>query len=283
MNQVLDIELLRTFQAVAQLGQFRAAAEHVHRSPAAISMHIQRLEAVAGGRLLERDNQSVSLTPLGRRLLAAAGDLLGRHDKLLGELHGTHLAGHIKLGVPDEYAVHVIRDVLPLFATTWPNVMLDVATAPSFTLRRQVERGRLHLAVVVQPIGPTASSQALATTTPVWVGSGLLAAELPDPIPLALHAAHCSYREAMIAALDQAGRAWRVVLSSPSSQAVEACVEAGLGVSLIDRSRITAGMRILDELPSIAAHEVVLLRARAALEDPAANLLSSILRKHLRL
>lgn len=282
MNRVLDIDLLRTFQAVAQLGQFRAAAEHLHRSPAAISMHIQRLEAVAGGRLLERDNQSVALTALGRRLLSGAADLLGRHDRVLGELHGTHLAGHIKLGVPDEYAVHVIRDVLPLFAATWPNVMLDVTTAPSLTLREQVERGRLHLAVVVQPAVQGASSQALATTTPVWVCSDRLAGALPDPVPLALHATHCPYRQAMTDALDQAGVAWRIVLSSPSSQAVEACVEAGLGVSLIDRSRITSGMRVLEELPPVAAHQMLVLRAASAQEDPAAKLLESIMRKYIR-
>lgn len=282
MSRVLDIELLRTFQAVAQLGQFRAAAEHVHRSPAAISMHIQRLEAVAGGRLLERDNQSVTLTPLGRRLLAGTADLLCRHDKVLGELHGTSLAGRIKLGLPDEYAVHVIRDVLPLFATTWPNVMLDVVTAPSLALRTQVERGRLHLAVAVQPARPHPSVPVLTATTPVWVGSAMLPEELSDPIPLALHASHCPYREAMTGALDQAGRAWRVVLSSPSNQAVGACVEAGLGVSLVDRSRVTAGMRVLEELPPIAVHEIVLLRAASTQEDPATNLLDSILRKHFR-
>ncbi|MCW1937880.1 LysR substrate-binding domain-containing protein [Pseudomonas sp. MDMC_285] len=282
MSCVLDIELLRTFQAVAQLGQFRAAAEHVHRSPAAVSMHIQRLEAVVGGRLLERDNQSVALTPLGQRLLVGTADLLRRHDQLLEELHGTHLVGRIKLGLPDEYAVHVIGDVLPLFAASWPNVTLDVTTAPSLALRAQVERGRQHLALVVQPAGPRPSVQGLATTTPVWVGSAMLPDELPDPLPLALHAAHCPYREAMTGALDQAGRAWRVVLSSPSNQAVEACVEAGLGVSLVDRSRITAGMRVLEALPPIAAHEIVLLRAVSAQEDPAANLLDSILRRHFR-
>ncbi|WP_241070141.1 LysR substrate-binding domain-containing protein [Achromobacter insuavis] len=282
MNPVLDIELLRTFQAVAQLGQFRAAAEHVHRSPAAVSMHIQRLEAVAGGRLLERDNQSVTLTPLGKRLLAGTADLLRRHDKVLEDLRGTDLTGRIKLGVPDEYAVHVIRDVLPLFAAAWPNVVLDVSTAPSLTLRAQVERGRLHLALAVRPARAGPAAQVLARTTPVWVGSATRTGDLPRPLPLALHATHCPYRDAMTGALDQAGRAWRIVLSSPSSRAVEACVEAGLGISLVDRSRITAGMRVLEALPAIAAHEIVLLRAASALEDPAANQLDSILRKHFR-
>ncbi|WP_268605094.1 LysR family transcriptional regulator, partial [Escherichia coli] len=55
MRPTLDIDLLRTFHAIARLGQFRAAAAFVNRSPAAVSVHIRRLEQVAGGRLLERD------------------------------------------------------------------------------------------------------------------------------------------------------------------------------------------------------------------------------------
>ena len=43
MAATLDIELLRTFHAVARLGRFRAAAAQVHKSAAAVSVHIQRL------------------------------------------------------------------------------------------------------------------------------------------------------------------------------------------------------------------------------------------------
>lgn len=49
MAAVLDIELIRTFHAVARIGKFSAAAEHLHKSPAAVSVHVQRLETVAGG------------------------------------------------------------------------------------------------------------------------------------------------------------------------------------------------------------------------------------------
>ena len=283
MPATLDIDLLRTFHAVARLGQFRAAAEQVHRSPAAVSVQIQRLEAVAGGRLLERDNRSVALTPLGQRLLAATSELLHAHDRALGELQGAAPAGSIRLGVPDEYADHVIRDVLPPFAALHPRVTLEIATAPSLALRDQVGRGRLHIALAVQPAAGHRRTRPLAVTTPVWVGGAAWQERPPAPLPLALHAAHCPYREAMLTALRQAGIAWRVALSSPSGHAVEACVEAGLGVSLLDRSRVTAGMRILNALPRIAPHEVVLLRAASAQGDPAAESLEQAIRQRFRL
>lgn len=82
-----------------------------------------------------------------------------------------------------------------------------------------------------------------------------------DPLPLAMHAAQCPYREAMVETFKQDGRKTRVVLESPSNQAVKACVEAGLAISLIDRSGVTDAMQILSDLPEIAEHEIVFASA----------------------
>ncbi|WP_024647621.1 LysR family transcriptional regulator [Pseudomonas syringae] len=284
MTAILDIELVRTFHAVARIGKFSAAAEQLHKSPAAVSVHIQRLEAVAGGRLLNRDNQAVSLTALGKRLLLSTSELLSTHDRVLADLHGTHLAGRITLGVPDEYAVHVIRDILPVFAAAWPNVVLELKTAPSYTLREQVMRGKLQAAVIAQPKGQlTAETMFLVSTKPVWVGSENTTAASTDPLPLAMHAAQCPYREVMVETFKQAGRKTRVVLESPSNQAVKACVEAGLAISLIDRSGVTDAMQILNYLPEIAEHEIVFLRSPASQADEAVSLLAQAMQKHFRI
>ncbi|OAB54272.1 LysR family transcriptional regulator [Pseudomonas thivervalensis] len=284
MKAILDIDLIRTFHAVARIGKFSAAAEQLHKSPAAVSVHIQRLEAVAGGRLLNRDNQSVSLTALGKRLLVATTELLSTHDRVLADLHGTRLAGRITLGVPDEYADHVIRDILPTFAAAWPNVVLELKTAPSYALRDLVLRGKLQAAVVTQPKGQAnAEVRVLVSTTPVWVGPAHTAAASMEPLPLAVHAAQCPYRQAMIESLRQSGRRTRIVLESPSNQAVKACVEAGLAISLIDRARVTDAMQILEDLPVIAEHEVVFMRSQASQGDEAVSLLSLAMQQHFRL
>lgn len=284
MTAILDIDLIRTFHAVARIGKFSAAAEQLHKSPAAVSVHIQRLEAVAGGRLLNRDNQSVSLTALGRRLLVATTELLSTHDRVLADLHGTRLAGRITLGVPDEYADHVIRDILPTFAAAWPNVVLELKTAPSYALRDLVQRDKLQAAVVTQPKGQANDqAQVLVSTTPVWVGPDHTAAATMEPLPLAVHAAQCPYRQAMMESLRQSGRRTRIVLESPSNQAVKACVEAGLAISLIDRARVTDTMRILEDLPVIAEHEVVFMRSQASQGDEAVSLLSRAMQQYFRL
>lgn len=284
MPAILDIELIRTFHAVARIGKFSAAAEQLHKSPAAVSVHIQRLEAVAGGRLLNRDNQAVSLTALGKRLLLSTTELLSTHDRVLADLHGTRLAGRITLGVPDEYADHVIRDILPTFAAAWPNVVLELRTAPSYALRDQVQREKLQAAMIARPKElPDTESLRLTSTTPVWVGPINSVIASTQPLPLAVHAAQCPYRQAMVEALKQCARKSRIVLESPSTQAVKSCVEAGLAISLIDRARVTDKMQILDDLPRVPEHEVVFIRAQASHADEAVNLLSRAMQQYFRL
>lgn len=284
MPAILDIDLLRTFHAVVRIGKFRAAAEHLHKSPAAVSVHIQRLESVAGGRLLNRDNQSLSLTELGRRLLISTAPLLRTHDQALADLHGTHLAGRITLGVPDEYVTHVIREILPTFTTAWPNVVLELKTGPSPALRESIQRGTLQAAVVAQlkaDIGP--DTQLLMSTTPVWVGPTSTTVAFDDPLPLAVHTVQCCYREAMLESLRVSGRRSRIVLESHSSQAVKACVEAGLAISLIDRGKVTQRMQILEAMPVIPDYDIVLVRSAASGGDAAVELLARAMQRSFRL
>jgi DNA-binding transcriptional LysR family regulator len=196
MGTTLDIDLLRTFHAVVRVGKFSAAAQALHKSPAAVSVHVQRLETLAGGRLLHRDNQRVTLTPLGERLLKSTVDLLQTHDRVLAQLQGAQLNGQITLGVPDEYAAHVIRDILPGFTAEWPNVVLRVLTAPSYTLSDWVQRGKVQMALVSRPresrsdVEVATQAQVLAVTTPVWVagtaGRTPTFSQTSDPLPLAL-------------------------------------------------------------------------------------------------
>jgi len=284
MTGLLPIDLLRTFHTVVRTGKFSTAAEKLHKSPAAVSVHIQRLEAVAGGQLLHRDNQSVTLTMLGKRLWGSSAELLRLHDRILADLHGTHLAGRIRLGVPDEYAAQIIREVLPAFTAAWPNVVLEMKMGPSNLLTEWIQRGELDTAVVVRPqedLPPDALL--LMTTTPVWVGPLSADIALSDPLPLAVYTAPCVYRKAINHSLREAGRRSRIVLESHSSQAVKECVEAGLAVSLIDRGKVSGLMRILEGMPVIADHDILFIRSAASQGDKATELLAQTLQQTFRL
>lgn len=68
MFSTLPLNALRTFEAAARLGSFKAAAEELSVTPAAISHQIRTLETHLGAMLFKRSGQGVALSEEGELL-----------------------------------------------------------------------------------------------------------------------------------------------------------------------------------------------------------------------
>lgn len=68
----LDLDLLRTFVAVADLNTFAAAAAAVCRTQSAVSQQMQRPEQLVGKELFARHGRNKLLTEHGIQLLGYA-------------------------------------------------------------------------------------------------------------------------------------------------------------------------------------------------------------------
>lgn len=260
MPAPLDIDVLRTFHTIVRLGQFRAASLQLNRSPSAVSSQIRRLEEQTGGRLFERDNQAVTLTPLGRRVLLETADLLQTHDRILAGLTGQPVVGEVRLGVAEDYAARLLKAVLPRLQGEHPGIVLEVLTGNSSQLRRWLGQGLLDLALLVGPPRTgRADGQRFGHTQPVWVAGPGLQLSADASVPLALHGEGCSYRELGIDLLIRQGRRWHAVVTSAASSALEAAVELGQAVAITDRARMTPPMRELtpeEGFPALPVHEL---------------------------
>ena len=267
MHNTLDIDLLRTFHAVVRFEQFLAAATFLNRSPSAVSLHIRRLEDIAGARLLDRDNQAVVLTPLGRRFALHSAELLHIHDRLLAGFATPTVSGHVRLGISEEYAATLLRGILPSLTSDYPQIELEIETGSSGRLKERLQRGQLDIALVVAPLGAVQTEPALrtfGTTEPVWVAAHGYQLMPDKPLPLALHGDGCPYRNVAIDALTHVGRAWRTVVMTAGVSALETTIGAGMAIGIIDRNRVGPQMRILganDGLPTLPLHEMQLTKA----------------------
>ncbi|MHB9119540.1 MAG: LysR family transcriptional regulator [Burkholderiales bacterium] len=81
----MDIELARTFLAVAAAGNFVGAAQRLHVTQSTVSVRVQALESQLGAVLFRRGRSGAELTQAGRRFLRHAKTLVqtleqARHD-----------------------------------------------------------------------------------------------------------------------------------------------------------------------------------------------------------
>ncbi|HDS6412610.1 TPA: substrate-binding domain-containing protein [Klebsiella oxytoca] len=63
---------------------------------------------------------------------------------------GSNVNGKISLGIPDDYAVRYLPDVLKAFGEKYPAIEISLFCEPSLTLIPKIESGMLDVAIVTR-------------------------------------------------------------------------------------------------------------------------------------
>lgn len=278
----LDLDLLRTFVAVVESGNFSSAAPRVGRSQSAVSMQMQRLEQELGRPLLTRMPRTVVPNAAGDDLLIYARRLLKLSDEARASVSRPDEAGTVRLGVPDDYAAFLLPPVLARFAEDYPRVNVELVCEPSRLLVPAIDEGRIDLAIVTRL--PAQSFEVLRREPFVWVAAVHHVAWSMDPLPVALFEPGCAARMNVIDALSAAGRAYRSTYSSASLLGLCAAVQAGLAVAGLAASSVPATLTVIGEaegLPPMQPLDMSLIR-RSGADTAAVCRLHEFLTKTLR-
>ena len=258
--QHIDIDALAVVLAVAKRMSFSAAARDLHRSQAAVSLGIGRLEKQLRHRLFERTPRGVVATPAGEILVAHARRMLALEDELLQALDGGAGAERVRLGLPDDYVTHVGASVLSRFASAWPRVGVEITCDFSRRLEALVERGDLDLAVITRDRRSTLGEK-LRDEPQLWCAAPDSRPEHEAVLPVALFNDQCRARPLILDALAESGRAWRLAYSCSHLQGIHAAVERG-AAAVLPASCVPARFRVLGPeaaLPALPPLELALL------------------------
>jgi DNA-binding transcriptional LysR family regulator len=272
-----DFDLLRTFAAIVDNGSFTRAAQRLHLTQSTVSLQIKRLEDGLACRLFDRDGRDLKLTAEGEILLTYARQILKLGAEARSRIVETDVSGVVRLGTPEDFATTHLSEVLACFARSHPQVALQVNCDFTTNLLNDFSKGHYDLILFKrEPQGPSGGTRVWREVLD-WVASPRLVTEAKSPLPLILAPAPDVYRKRALSALDTAGRAWRIVYTSPSLAGLQAAVQAGLGVTVLPTEMIPANMISISarlELPKLPDTEIVLYRAPGHV-SPAAELLAS--------
>lgn len=242
----LPTELLRSFVAIVDSGTMLRASERVFVTQSALSLQMKRLEETLQSSLFHREGRRLVLTPSGESFLGHAREILASNDRAVAALTGDSLAGPARVGLVQDFAETLLSGVLARFSALNPDTQLQVRVGGSQELLDLLKSDRLD---VVLCMGAADDPRALTVARTVWFGD---AANLDAAVlPLAILEEPCRFREAALAALEAAGRPYRVVLETPSLSVLRAAVESGLAVTC--RTGAFSQARLPDDsgLPSL--------------------------------
>lgn len=125
----MNLEAVRIFVRVAELGSFTQAGLQLGLSKARISIRVQELESEVGARLLLRSTRAVRLTEDGAQFLPRAQQLVRDTDEISAMFQSpSTLRGRVRIDLPTRWARRRIIPRLPEFLSTHPHLELLVST-----------------------------------------------------------------------------------------------------------------------------------------------------------
>src|SRR6266478_4805007 len=183
---MMEFELLRSFVAVAECGGFHRAAEQLNLTQSTVSQQIKRLELETKRPLFRRTTRTVALTDDGEMLLGDARRLLQLEEAARHRLTAPPLSGTVRLGAVEEVAGGSLPPALGRFASSHPNVKLEVQIGVSSPLIEQLDAGRLDVVFAKRPLG-TSKGRPVWREPLVWVAADTFDLIPGAALPLALY------------------------------------------------------------------------------------------------
>jgi molybdate transport repressor ModE-like protein len=146
---MLDTSKLLVLRAVAEHGSIAAAARELGYTRSAVSQQMSALERSAGVSLLIRGGKTVTLTPLGRRLIEHT-------ERILVELRAAEsamrqpggVAGRLKIGIPFREGPPIMSTALTKVRQRYPRLEVSLVAITDQQGADEVKRGRLDVVIL---------------------------------------------------------------------------------------------------------------------------------------
>jgi len=240
----VSLSKLRSFVRVAEVRQFRKAAEDLRLSQPALSGHVRDLERELGVPLLRRTTRSLHLTAEGERFLHRARKVLDDIESAVLDVrdHAALRRGRVIVTATPSVASSILPRAVVAFRAKYPGVRVHIVEDGSSGVEQRLEMGEADIGVGPRPHHRTDLSFSLlfrdnfvgvaAVHHPLSKCSRVRLSELIK-YPLLVTHAETSIRTSVESILRSRGLELDSEHRVAQHQTLVALVAAGLGVALL--------------------------------------------------
>jgi len=146
----LDLNLLVVFQHLLELRSISAAARRLDLTQPAVSNALRRLRTAFGDDLFVRTGQGMLPTPLAERMAGPVGEALALLSRTLDADEAFDPAvstRRFRIAMSDVGEIHFMPRLMEACAQRAPGVRVDSVRLTGADLQREMEAGRVDLAV----------------------------------------------------------------------------------------------------------------------------------------
>ncbi len=149
----MNIQVLKIFCDLVEMGSFSRAAENNYISQSAVSQQLAKLEQEFGVQLISRGGGFVEPTEAGRAFYNGAMEILRRYEQMLGEIHSaaSSVRGVLRVGTIYSVGFYLLDPYIRKFIRAHTEVNLHVEYTRWSRIYNAVISGEMDLGVVAYP------------------------------------------------------------------------------------------------------------------------------------
>ena len=240
----LNLDQLRAFVEVIELGSFSAAARRLSVTQPAVSQQLRQLERRLGVRLIERVGRRAMPTAAGTELLDHARRVQSDVASALEAMtqHASGVGGRVHLGTGATACIYLLPPILRDLRRRFPALEIVVSTGNTDDILRAIEANSIDLGLVTLPV-PGRMFETLPIIDDAYVAIAPKEMKLPAKVtpaalaklPMLLYERGGNTRRLVDEWFARAGLAPKPVMELGSVEAIKELVAAGLGCAVLPR------------------------------------------------
>ena len=265
MTALPSLKQLHYLIALSEHLNFTRAAESCFVTQSTLSAGLKELEGVLGARLVERDRQTVLITPIGLEVVARARAILAATQDLadLAAMADEPMTGLLRFGVIPTIAPFLLPRMMQALRERYPRLKLALREDLTAKLLSRLEAGQLDFALIalpyetaqflVEPLFDDALWMVGLKEDPELKAKQLhITSSVSDRL-LLLEEGHC-LRNHVLSACSASASGPPDRVEATSLLTLVQMVESGLGVGLIPEMAVRS---VLIESPNLVARRVI--------------------------
>ena len=253
MTPLPSLKQLQYLVSLSEQRNFTRAAECCFVTQSTLSAGLKELEAVLGVRLVERDRQTVLMTPVGVDVASRARAIVGATQDLVAVATEAMqpMSGPLRLGVIPTVAPFLLPSALPLLRERYPALRLALREDLTANLLSRLEDGQLDFALIALPYETGKLLVKPLFDDPLWIvgrhDDPQVRAKTDTAMPtladrlLLLEEGHC-LRDHALQACSPSSRLAPTGIEATSLLTLVQMVESGLGVALVPEMAVKSGL-----------------------------------------
>ena len=241
----MELRQLRYFVAVAKTGNISRAAKEIFLTQPALSRQIKALEDEIGQCLLERQANSIRLTPAGEALLREARELLQHADQVLERARSAAQGVRLRVGYAPSLASGTLSVAVENFTQAHPGARVELFDLSTAEMLAGLESNKLDVVLTVgrengprglkwTPLVRAPWKLAVNRKNPLAHRQRVTPAEVArEPLLGFCQRDYPEYWDIITGWLREHGQRARIAGEYDGAESLMAAVQSGLGVAVV--------------------------------------------------